>query len=113
MFTRVGFYISYKLNGVSEDVIQLRLFPLFVKDKARDWLDSLAKGSISTWADLNENLLSDAWEHYNEILRQCPYHSFEFWIQVQSFYNGLLSHARSMVYATAGGGLNYKTPEQA
>ncbi|KAI4299957.1 hypothetical protein L6164_033378 [Bauhinia variegata] len=129
-----------QLNGVSEDAIWLRLFPFSVKDKAKHWLDSLATSCISTWADLVQKFLtryvspsksaklrieitsfhrqegeplSDAWEHYNEILRQCPHYSFEFWIQVQSFYNGLLPHARSMVDATAGGALNFKTSEQA
>ncbi|KAI4346011.1 hypothetical protein L6164_013094 [Bauhinia variegata] len=131
---------TVKLNGVSEEAIWLRLFPFSVKDKARHWLDSLARRSISTWVDLVQKFLtrysppsklaklrteitsfhqqkgeslSDAWERYNEILRRCPHHSFEFWIQVQSFYNGLLPHARSMVDTAASGALNFKTPEQA
>ncbi|KAI4331747.1 hypothetical protein L6164_016705 [Bauhinia variegata] len=50
-------YDIVKLNGVSEDAIQLTLFPFSVKDKARHWLDSLARGSISTWADLVQKFL--------------------------------------------------------
>ncbi|KAI4332189.1 hypothetical protein L6164_017119 [Bauhinia variegata] len=74
---------------------------------------SKLRTEITTFHQQEGESLSDAWECYNEILRRCPHHSFEFWIQVQSFYNGLLPHARSMVYAATVGDLNFKTPEQA
>ena len=32
---------TVKMNGVTEDVIKLRLFPFSLRDKARGWLQSL------------------------------------------------------------------------
>ena len=32
---------TVKMNGVTEDIIRLRLFPFSLRDKARGWLQSL------------------------------------------------------------------------
>ncbi|KAJ9188077.1 hypothetical protein P3X46_003472 [Hevea brasiliensis] len=42
-----------KINGVSDDAIRLRLFPFYLKDRAREWLHSLPPGSITTWEELS------------------------------------------------------------
>ena len=42
----------FKVNGVSNDAIRLRLFPFSLRDRAKAWLHSLPPGSITTWADL-------------------------------------------------------------
>ncbi|CAA7044582.1 unnamed protein product [Microthlaspi erraticum] len=38
-----------KINGVSEDAMQLRLFPMSLADKAHQWEKSLPHGTITTW----------------------------------------------------------------
>ncbi|XP_073136930.1 uncharacterized protein [Henckelia pumila] len=43
---------TVKMNGVSEDIICLHLFPFSLRDKARSWLQSLPLGSITTWEDM-------------------------------------------------------------
>ncbi|KAM0933256.1 putative retrotransposon gag domain-containing protein [Dioscorea sansibarensis] len=48
---------TLKLNRVSPDGIRLRLFPFFLKDKARAWLHSLPMGSITTWDQLSQAFL--------------------------------------------------------
>ncbi|KAI4297463.1 hypothetical protein L6164_037352 [Bauhinia variegata] len=97
---------TVKLNG--PDLVQKFFTRYFPPSKS-----ATLRTEITSFHQQEGESLSDAWERYNEILRRCPHHSFEFWIQVQSFYNGLLPHARSMVDAAAGGALNFKTPEQA
>ena len=37
----------FRVNGVPDDAIRLRLFPFSLKDRAREWLNSLPAGSIS------------------------------------------------------------------
>lgn len=39
---------SFKLVGVTEDALRLRLFPYSLRDRARAWLNSLPSGSINT-----------------------------------------------------------------
>ncbi|KAG8650731.1 hypothetical protein MANES_07G068316v8 [Manihot esculenta] len=41
---------STKMNGVTEDVIRLRLFSFSLRDKAKEWLDFIPPGSITTKA---------------------------------------------------------------
>ena len=92
---------TFKHNGVSEDAVRLRLFPFSLKDRAKEWLNSLPAGSITTWNDLAQKFLSkyfppaktaklrndittfsqfgneslyESWERFKELLRKCPHH---------------------------------------
>jgi len=49
---------TFKHNGVSEDAVRLRLFSFSLKDRAKEWFNSLPAGSITTWNDLAQNFLS-------------------------------------------------------
>ena len=40
---------TFRINGLTEDHVMLRLFPLFLKDKAARWFDGLPSQSITTW----------------------------------------------------------------
>ena len=91
----------FRFNDVPDDAIRLRLFSFSLKDRAREWLNSLPAGSISDWATLAQKFLAkyfpsaktvklrnditnfkqydqesmyEAWEKYKDLLRKCPYH---------------------------------------
>ena len=49
---------TVKYNGVTEDAIRLRLFPFSLRDRASQWLSSLARGSITTWDQLTNQFLA-------------------------------------------------------
>lgn len=40
---------SFKQNGVPKDVLRLRLFPLSLQGKAKEWLNNIPEESISSW----------------------------------------------------------------
>jgi len=90
---------TLKLNGVSIDVIRLRLFPFSLKDKAWMRLHSLPLGSITTWDELTKAFLTkffpsskmvnlrnqittftrrkddslyEAWDQFKDLLWSCP-----------------------------------------
>jgi len=48
---------SFKLVGVPEDALRLKLFLYSLRDRARAWLNSLPPNSISTWQELAERFL--------------------------------------------------------
>ena len=48
----------FKVNGVPDDAIRLRLFSFSLKNRAREWLNSLPTGSISNWATLAQKILA-------------------------------------------------------
>ncbi|XP_010247584.1 PREDICTED: uncharacterized protein LOC104590568 [Nelumbo nucifera] len=131
---------TFKHNGVSDDVVRLRLFPFSLKDKVKTWLSSLPARSISTWDEMASRFLSkyfppskiakmrndittfsqqdgeslyESWERYKELLRKVPHHGLPVWLQVQTFYNELTEANKTIMDATAGGSINNKTPEVA
>ncbi|CAL8988242.1 unnamed protein product, partial [Prunus brigantina] len=55
----------------------------------------------------------ECWERYKEMISSCPHHNIETWMQMQSFYEGLLDSERMMVDATSGEGLMNKTADEA
>ena len=129
---------TFKHNGVTDDAIRLRLFPFSLNSKAKAWLTSLPPGIITTWEGLVRSFLTkyfppaksakmrnditnffqqdqeslyEAWERFKEFLRKCPHHGLPLWMQVQTFYNGLLPNTQTMVDAASGGAFFNKTPE--
>src|SRR5262249_54661330 len=69
------------------------------------------RNDISTYTQMESESLYEAWERYKDLLRRCPHHGLPTWLQVQTFYNGLIHGHKAMIDAAAGGTLNNKTPE--
>ena len=131
---------TVKYNGVIEEALKLRLFPLSLSDRAKHWLTSQPPDSITSWNDLVQKFmtkifppakiaqlvqeiktfkqfegknLAEAWERFHELLRRCPHHRLTRWMQVHTFYNGLSDSVRKIIDASAGGALMKKTTDQA
>ncbi|KAH9704556.1 hypothetical protein KPL70_011517 [Citrus sinensis] len=132
---------NFEIKPTIIQMIQtLRLFPFSLRDKAKEWLNSLPVGTITTWDGLAQTFLAkyfppektaklrnvittfaqfemkslyEAWEKYKDLLRKCPHHGLPVWLQVHTFYNGLGSNTRTMIDVATGGMLMGKTPEAA
>ena len=50
---------TIKYNGVTEESLRLRLFPLSLGDRAKHWLTSQPPDSITTWNDLVQKFLTE------------------------------------------------------
>ncbi|XP_052198364.1 uncharacterized protein LOC127805652 [Diospyros lotus] len=127
---------NFKYQGINEEALKMRLFPHTLKDRAREWLDSLPLGSITTWTDLVQKFtlkyfppakinklkheistfqqaefenFHEAWERFKELLRKCPSHSFPLPAQNQFFYVGLTPQSRSAVDSTTEGSIRNKS----
>ena len=132
-------YDTVNYNGVTEEVLRLRLFPLSLSDRGQHWLTSQPPDSITSWSDLVQKFLTkffppakiaqlvqeintfrqfegenlaEAWERFHELLRRCPHHRLTRWMQVHTFYNGLSDSARTIIDASARGVLMKKTTYQ-
>nr|GEX19688.1 reverse transcriptase domain-containing protein [Tanacetum cinerariifolium] len=55
----------------------------------------------------------EAWEHFKDLLRACPHHSFTELHQIDTFYNSLTSADQDSLNAAAGGNLLTTTPKDA
>ena len=49
---------TVKYNGVTEEELRLRLFPLSIGDREKHWLISQPPDSITSWKDLVHNFLT-------------------------------------------------------
>ncbi|KAL4317855.1 hypothetical protein GQ457_18G008300 [Hibiscus cannabinus] len=49
---------SFKIHGVSNDVLKLKLFPYSLRDKAKTWLNNLQPGSLQSWTQLCRSFLA-------------------------------------------------------
>lgn len=49
---------TFKINGVTSDAIQMRLFPFSLKDRAKEWLQFMPHESITTWEELATKFLA-------------------------------------------------------
>ena len=106
-----------KTNGVSEDVIMLRLFPFSLGDKAHIWEKNIPSDSITTWDECKRVFLNkffstsrtaklrneisgfqqknlvgfgEAYERFIGYTSQFPHHGFTKESLLSTFYRGVL-----------------------
>ena len=131
---------TIKYNGVTEEALRLRLFPLSLGDRAKHCLISQPPNSITSWNDLVQKFLTKcfppakiaqlvkeintfgqlegenlakAWDRFQELLRKCPHHRLTKWMQVHTFYKGMRNATRTVIDGSARGALMKKTTDQA
>ena len=131
---------TVKYNGVTEEALRLRLFPLSLGDRAKHWLTSQPPDAITSWNDLLQKFLTkffpptkisqlvqeintfrqlegenlaEAWDRFHELLRTCPHHRLTRWMQFHTFYNGMRDATRIVIDALERGALMKKTTDQA
>ncbi|KAH9762943.1 hypothetical protein KPL70_001000 [Citrus sinensis] len=71
------------------------------------------RNEITSFHQLEDESLCDAWERFNELLRRCPHHGIPCCIQLETFYNGLNQSTRLMVDASANEALLSKSYNKA
>nr|GFB79771.1 reverse transcriptase domain-containing protein [Tanacetum cinerariifolium] len=55
---------------------------------------------------------NEAWEHFKDLLRQCPHHGFSELHQLDTFYNALNPNDQDALDSTAGGNFLDKIPRE-
>nr|GEY87239.1 reverse transcriptase domain-containing protein [Tanacetum cinerariifolium] len=120
---------SIKVNGVTDDVIRLYLFPHSLTHHATAWFDHLPRNSITTFEQMAKMFLEkyfppsmvtklrneitnfrqrpdeslfEAWECYKLSIDHCPNHNMLPITQIDTFYNGLTLRHRDTINATTG-----------
>ncbi|XP_023634058.1 uncharacterized protein LOC111829355 [Capsella rubella] len=119
-----------KINGVSEDGFNLRLFPFSLGDKAHQWEKNLPPGSITSWDQCKQSFLAkffsnsitarlrneisgftqkngetlcEAWERFKSYQSQCPYHGFTKESLLSTLYRGVLPKIRMLLDTASNG----------
>nr|GEZ00626.1 reverse transcriptase domain-containing protein [Tanacetum cinerariifolium] len=124
---------------VPNTTIKLLLFPFSLEEEARIWLDKEPPRSILTWEDLvskfinqffpppkttylrneitnflqkSNEMFNEAWEHFKDLLCQCPNHGFSKLHHLDTFYNALNPNDQDALDSAAGGNLLDKIPRE-
>jgi hypothetical protein len=119
-----------KYKDVESDIIKLKLFPFSLRGKAKDWLLSLPKNCIDSWAKCKDAFIgrynpptkiialcsnimkfsqfdnehvAQAWERMKSMIKNCPTHRLTTWMIVQTFYAGLNFSSRNLLDLAARG----------
>jgi hypothetical protein len=61
------------------------------------------RNKISTFQQLTDETIAEAWERLQDYISACPHHGMEEWFIIQSFYHGLICTAQEHIDAAAGG----------
>ncbi|XP_076930567.1 uncharacterized protein LOC143595436 [Bidens hawaiensis] len=131
---------TFKIENCSEDQIKLKLFPFSLRSHALDWLESLPSDTVINWDQMVEQFLLKyfppdktakyrasitgfrtdedeslhaAWERYKSLLRRCPHHGLNKWLQVQTFFDAQSSQNKQVIDQIAGRDLGTKSPNEA
>jgi len=119
-----------KINGVTEDMFKLKLFPFSLGDKAHHWEKTLPPDSITSWDDCKKAFLAkffsnartirlrneisgfnqknnetfcEAWERFKSYTTQCPHHSFKKASLLSTLYQGALPKIRMLLDTASNG----------
>ncbi|KAL5545312.1 hypothetical protein UlMin_009096 [Ulmus minor] len=93
--------------------LHLRLFMEFLMKYFPPTKNAKLRNDITSFQQLEGESLYETWERYKELLRRCPHHGIPFWIQMETFYNGLNAQTRTIVDAASNGALMSKTYNEA
>nr|GEW03296.1 hypothetical protein [Tanacetum cinerariifolium] len=126
-FNKISSTIKYRY--VPNSSIKLILFPFSIEGAAWIWLEKEPPHSILTWEDLVSKFINqffpplkttnlqneitnfqqrfdesfyEAWDHFKDLLRACPHHSFTELNQLDTFYNALTSTNQDSLNVVAG-----------
>nr|GEY15769.1 reverse transcriptase domain-containing protein [Tanacetum cinerariifolium] len=126
-----------RVPNVPNSTIKLVLFPFSLEGAAQIWLEKEPPRSILTWDDLVSKFInqffppskttnlrneitrfqqrfdesfSEAWDHFNDLLRACPHHGFSKLYQLNTFYNALNVNDQDSLNSATGGNFLDKMP---
>src|SRR6185437_11620364 len=111
------------------DNVRLRLFPFSLLGKAKKWFytfkeefdtwDACAnaflvkyfpvgktnalRNKISSFQQLQDETVSEAWERLQEYIAACPHHGMEEWLIIQNFFHGQNQRSQDHMDAAVGG----------
>nr|GFA01441.1 reverse transcriptase domain-containing protein [Tanacetum cinerariifolium] len=130
---------SIKVNGVTDDALNLYLFPHSLTHHATAWFDCLLRNSINAFEQIAKMFLGKyfppsmvtklrneitnfrqrpdeslfkAWERYKLSIDRCLNHNMLLVTQIDTFYNELTLRHRDTIKAAAGGTFMKRRPEE-
>nr|GEW13986.1 reverse transcriptase domain-containing protein [Tanacetum cinerariifolium] len=99
-FNKITSTIKYKDVPNLEDLVSKFISEFFPPSRTTN-----LRNEISNFQQRLDESFHDAWEHYKDLLRACPHHSFTELHQLDTFYNALNRADQDSLNSAAGGNL--------
>jgi len=64
------------------------------------------RNRISSFQQLQDETVPEAWERLQEYIAACPHHGMEEWLIIQNFFHGLNQRSQDHMDAAAGGAIH-------
>ena len=71
------------------------------------------RNDITFFTQCDSESLYEAYERFKELLRKCPYHDLPKWLQVQTFYSGMMGQIRTIIDAATSGSFMGRSLDEA
>ena len=131
---------TFKEGATDMEMLKLKSFPLTLKYKAKNWLNSLRPRTIRNMVELQVEFLKkffnahktnnlkrqiytfaahdseryyQCWERYMKTISACPHHGFDTWMLVNYFYDGMSPAMKQLLETMCGGDFLNKNPDEA
>ncbi|XP_031120237.1 uncharacterized protein LOC116023381 [Ipomoea triloba] len=130
----------YRQNGVTEEVVRLKMFPFSLIGEAARWLDSHVDNHFRSWEQLHREFmqeffpltktlkirkqiqdfkqgslesLADVWRRFKTLKHQCPPDVLHPWDVISSFYAGLTDECKLLLDSASRRSFVSTSPEDA
>nr|GFC85848.1 reverse transcriptase domain-containing protein [Tanacetum cinerariifolium] len=81
-----------------EDLVSKFINQFFIPSKT-----TYLRNEITNFLQKSNETFNEAWEHFKDLLRQCPHHGFSELHQLDTFYNALNPNDQDAFNSAAGG----------
>ncbi|GJX41766.1 hypothetical protein Tco_0256756 [Tanacetum coccineum] len=108
-FLEISNLLQYGEN--QEEAVMLRTFPFSLSGEAKTWLNKPNEGTITSFHQLDNETLVEAWLRMKGMLRTCYGHALTKGMIIQIFYHGLDNPTQEIL--DARGIFLYNTPNEA
>nr|GEU77510.1 reverse transcriptase domain-containing protein [Tanacetum cinerariifolium] len=90
-----------------EDLVSMFINKFFPPSKT-----TYLQNEITNFLQKPNEMFNEAWEHFKDLLRQCPHHGFSELHQLDTFYNALNPNDQDALDSEAGGNFMDKIPRE-
>ncbi|CAN6360876.1 unnamed protein product [Urochloa humidicola] len=131
---------TFKMEGVDDRQLRVRLFHYSLTNKALQWFYTLEVSTVEKWASLVQafiakfyspektqtlcsritsfaqsttETITEAFDRFNDYVLACPHHRYSQADLVMKFYGGLQALSWAIIDASAGGSIIDLTPTKA
>nr|GFA94093.1 reverse transcriptase domain-containing protein [Tanacetum cinerariifolium] len=94
-------------DAIVEDLVSKFINQFFPPSNA-----TYLRNEITNFLQKPNETFNEAWEHFKDLLRQCPHHGFSELHQLDTFYNALNPNDQDALDSATGGNLLDKIPRE-